>query len=156
MALFLSTIENKIDSKSRVSVPSTFRSSLNKLSFKGIIAFPSYSHESIDACGIDRMEAIANSLDDESNYSKEEFELISLYFSEAEEIPFDKDGRVILPKKLLDHAKIYQKALFVGLGPTFQIWNPQLYEKRKILTIKVAKEKKLNPRLKPIPKGILK
>ena len=59
MALFLSTIQNKIDSKSRVSVPSAFRNSLNKLSFKGIIAFPSYSHQSIDACGIDRMEALA-------------------------------------------------------------------------------------------------
>jgi|TARA_A100001388_G_C28766200_1_gene500856 MraZ protein len=155
MALFLSTIQNKIDSKSRVSVPSTFRNSLNKLSFKGIIAFPSYSHQSIDACGIDRMEALANSIDDESNYSKEEFELISLYFSEAEEIPFDKDGRIILPKKLLDHADISKNALFVGLGPTFQIWNPDLYEKQKVLTIKIAKEKKLNPRLKPIPKGIL-
>ena len=93
------------------------------------------------------MEALADSMDDESNYSKEEFELISLYFSEVEEIPFDKDGRIILPKKLLDHADISKNALFVGLSPTFQIWNPDLYEKQKVLTIEIAKEK-LNPRLK--------
>ena len=154
MALFLSTSLNKIDSKSRVSVPSHFRNSLRNQSFSGIIAFPSYSNSSIDACGIDRMESIANSLDDGVSYSKEEYELISLYFSEAEKLPFDKDGRVIIPKKLLEHAKIKKNVLFVGLGPTFQIWEPKLYNERKNLTIRIAKEKKLNPRLKPIPTGI--
>ena len=55
MALFFSTIINKMDAKCRVSVPSSFRSSLQKQSFNGLIAFPSYQNNSIDACGIDRM-----------------------------------------------------------------------------------------------------
>ena len=42
----------------------------------------------------------------------------------------------------------------MGLGPTFQMWNPEKYKKIKELTIKRASEKKLNPRLKPIPKGV--
>ena len=101
------------------------------------------------------MELIADSLDDNQNYSKDEYDLISLYFSEAEKIPLDKDGRVILPKKLIKHAKISDQVLFVGLGPTFQIWEPNAYENKKSQTIKKAKEKNLNPRLKPIPKGIV-
>ena len=44
MALFLSTILNKMDAKSRVSVPSAFRNSLQKQTFKGVIAFPSYQN----------------------------------------------------------------------------------------------------------------
>ena len=155
MALFLSTTLYKIDSKSRVSLPSNFRNTLSNQSFQGIIAFPSYSTNSIDACGIDRMELIADRLDDNQNYSKDEYDLISLYFSEAEKIPLDKDGRVILPKKLIKHAKISDQVLFVGLGPTFQIWEPNAYENKKSQTIKKAKEKNLNPRLKPIPKGIV-
>ena len=99
MALFLSTIINRMDSKCRVSVPSTFRNSLKNQSFKGIIAFPSYNDRSIDACGIQRMENISNNLDSE-NYSREEFDLISMYFGEAEKLPFDKDGRVTLRRNL--------------------------------------------------------
>ncbi len=156
MALFLSTVLNKLDSKSRVSVPSHFRNTLKDQNFGGIIAFPSYSNCSIDACGINRMESIANSLDSGDSYSREEYELISLYFSEAEKLPFDKDGRVIIPKKLLEHAQIKKNVLFVGLGPTFQIWDPELFNEQKNLTIKIAKEKKLKPRLKPIPLGTLK
>ena len=153
MTLFLSTVINKMDSKCRVSVPSTFRNSLKDQSFKGIIAFPSYNDKSIDACGIERMENISNSLDSD-NYSRDEFDLISMYFGEAEQLPFDKDGRIILPKKLINHAQIDKNVMFVGLGPTFQMWNPQSYEIKKIQMVQKAKNKKINPRLKPIPKGI--
>ena len=73
MALFFSTIINKMDAKCRVSVPSSFRSSLQKQSFNGLIAFPSYQNNSIDACGIDRMESISDSLDNSNDYTKEEF-----------------------------------------------------------------------------------
>ena len=154
MALFLSTILNKMDTKCRVSVPSAFRNSLQKQTFKGVIAFPSYQNNSIDACGIDRMESISDSLDRNNEYTKEEFDLISLYFGEAEQLPFDKEGRIILPKSLIQHASISNEVLFVGLGPTFQMWNPKNYTKKKIETIKIANKKNLSPRLKPIPKGI--
>ena len=44
------------------------------------------------------MESISDSLDRNNEYTKEEFDLISLYFGEAEQLPFDKEGRIILPK----------------------------------------------------------
>ena len=153
MALFLSTILNKMDAKCRVSVPSTFRNSLQKQTFKGVIAFPSYQNNSIDACGIDRMENISDSLDRNNEYSKEEFDLISLYFGEAEQLPFDKEGRIIIPRNLIKHAAIVSEVLFVGLGPTFQIWNPKYYDEKRTKTLEKANKKNLNPTLKPIPKG---
>jgi len=57
-------------------------------------------------------------------------------------------------ENLIKHASIAKEVLFVGLGPTFQMWNPDNYSKKKIETIKIANKKNLSPRLKPIPKGI--
>ena len=37
-----------------------------------------------------------------------------------------------LSNKLLKHAKIKNKILFVGQGKTFQIWEPAGYEKFKV------------------------
>ena len=153
MALFLSTVINKIDIKNRVSVPSSFRSSLQKQTFNGVIAFPSYRYKSLDACGIDRMERISNDIDQNNNFSKEEFEVVSLCFGEAEQLPFDKEGRITLPKKLKQHAEISNDVLFVGIGPTFQIWNPENYNKKREEIIRTVNKKKINPRLQPIPKG---
>ena len=153
MALFLSTVINKIDTKNRVSVPSSFRSSLQKQTFNGVIAFPSYRYKSLDACGIDRMERISNDIDQNNNFSKEEFEVVSLCFGEAEQLPFDKEGRITLPKKLKQHAEISNDVLFVGIGPTFQILNPENYTKKREEIIGTVNKKKINPRLQPIPKG---
>ena len=57
------------------------------------------------------MEKISHSLDGDNNYSRDEFDLISLYFGEAEQLPFDKEGRIILPKKLINHAQIEKNVL---------------------------------------------
>ena len=99
MALFLSTVLNKMDAKCRVSVPSAFRSSLQKQTFKGVIAFPSYQNNSIDACGIDRMENISDSLDNNNEYSKEEFDLISLSFCRSRTNFSNVESRQLLQKK---------------------------------------------------------
>ena len=37
------------------------------------------------------MERISDDLDNNNEYSQEEFDLISLYFGEAEQLPFDKE-----------------------------------------------------------------
>ena len=41
-------------------------------------------------------------------------------------------------KKLLDFAKIKSDILFVGLGKTFQVWNPKNFEKFKSFARKKA------------------
>ena len=51
--------------------------------------------------------------------------------SESENLQFDTEGRVSLTKNLLNHAKIKNNVLFVGLGKTFQIWEPKNFEKFK-------------------------
>ena len=58
--------------------------------------------------------------------------------SDSVNLQFDGEGRVSIPKKLLDHAKIKQTILFVGQGKTFQIWEPKLFEKFKIQARKKA------------------
>ena len=46
--------------------------------------------------------------------------------SEAQEVQLDSNGRMLLPKALLDKVGIKQDALFVGMEQTIEIWNPQV------------------------------
>ena len=61
--MFLSTYENKLDKKGRVSVPATFRSYLNNMGYNGFIAYPSFNHSSLEACSQDRIEKLSNTID---------------------------------------------------------------------------------------------
>ena len=42
--MFLSTYENKLDKKGRVSVPASFRSYLSNLGYNGVICYPSFNN----------------------------------------------------------------------------------------------------------------
>ena len=61
--MFLSSFENKIDKKGRVSVPATFRSHLNSMGYNGFISYPSFNHNALEACSQDRIEKLSSAID---------------------------------------------------------------------------------------------
>ena len=49
-----------------------------------------------------------------------------MFFSEAEAVELDKQGRFVIPRPLLAFAKIGKEVLLLGAGDHFEIWNPQI------------------------------
>tara|TARA_B100001029_G_scaffold168203_1_gene162039 strand:+ start:319 stop:783 length:465 start_codon:yes stop_codon:yes gene_type:complete len=140
--MFLSSYENKLDKKGRVSVPATFRSHLSSLGYNGFISYPSFNHSSLECCSQDRIEKLSNTIDTLNPFEEKRDYFATSVLSESINLQFDSEGRISLPKKLLDHAKIKNNILFVGLGKTFQIWDPNLFEKFKIVARRNAHKKR--------------
>ena len=153
MAVFIGTFENKIDRKGRVSVPAPFRQTLAGQSFQGIVAFRSYRAAAIEACGIDFMERLNDSMTSLDFFSDAQDDLAATIFADSQQLPFDGDGRVILPGQLAEHAGITERAAFVGKGPIFQIWHPAALERYKEEARARAKSQGLTLPLKPIDGG---
>ena len=127
MALFLSTFENKVDSKGRVSVPSQFRSMMYGKEFSGIVIYQSSINKCIEGCSIERIQKLSEMIDDLDPTSKERDAFAAVILGGAAQLPFDSDGRVILPKNLMEFAGIKDKATFIGKGQTFEIWEPEMF-----------------------------
>ena len=127
--MFLSTYENKLDKKGRVSVPASFRSHLSNLGYNGIICYPSFNNQCIEAWPQDRIEKISNAIDSLNPFEEKKDYFATSILSESINLQFDSEGRILFTEKLLKHAKIKNNMLFVGQGKTFQIWNPTLFEK---------------------------
>ena len=142
--MFLSTYENKLDKKGRVSVPASFRSYLSNLGYNGIICYPSFNYQSIEAWPQDRVEKISNSIDSLNPFEEKRDFFATSILSESTNLQFDSEGRISLTSKLLNHAKIKNSILFVGLGKTFQIWEPKNFEKFKTLARKKAFQNRSN------------
>ena len=136
--MFLSSYENKIDKKGRVSVPATFRSYLSNLGYNGVICYPSFNHHSIEAWPQDRIEKISNTIDSLNPFEEKRDFFATSILSESVNLQFDSEGRISLTPKLLRHAKIKNSMIFVGQGKTFQIWEPTLFEKFKVSARKKA------------------
>mgnify|MGYP001338558819 CR=1 FL=1 len=136
--MFLSSFENKIDKKGRVSVPATFRSYLNTLGYNGFISYPSFNHSALEACSQDRIEKLSSTIDSLNPFEEKKDYFATSILSESINLQFDSEGRVQITPKLLKHAKIKNSMLFVGQGKTFQIWEPAVFEKFKVNAKKKA------------------
>ena len=142
--MFLSSYENKIDKKGRVSVPATFRSHLSALGYNGFISYPSFNHYALEACSQDRIEKLSNTIVSLNPFEEKRDFFATSILSESENLQFDTEGRVSISTKLLNHAKIKSNVLFVGLGKTFQIWEPKNFDKYKIFARKKAFQNRSN------------
>ncbi|MCB2081255.1 MAG: division/cell wall cluster transcriptional repressor MraZ [Rickettsiales bacterium] len=149
MALFLSTFTNKVDKKGRVSVPASFRAVLSGQHFPGIVAFGSFVHPCVEACSMERLERLSESIDHLDPYSEARDAFATTILGEAMQLAFDKEGRVLLPTELLEKAGITDQAVFVGKGQTFEIWNPGRFAEYSARAREVAKNERANLRLSP-------
>ena len=142
MALFLSTFEKQIDKKGRVSVPSGFRAVLAAQPFSGIIVYPSFVHSCLEASGMERMEKLYAQIESLDPFSEEKDAFTTAILGSAVQLPFDNEGRVVLPESLLKRAGISAQAIFVGKGATFEIWAPEAFTRHEAAARDLAKAKR--------------
>ncbi|MFZ4763128.1 MAG: division/cell wall cluster transcriptional repressor MraZ [Alphaproteobacteria bacterium] len=140
MALFLGQHINKIDAKGRISIPAAFRNKLLAGSESAFVAFPSRRNKALECWSMERMEKLSASIDHLDVFSEAQDHWATSVFAEATEIPFDKEGRLMLPKSLAEYAEIHEQAVFVGMGPSFQLWNPQSFALHRQQAMEKIKE----------------
>lgn len=127
MALFIGTHENKIDRKGRVSLPADYRAELPEDDDRVVYVFPSLYISALEACDRHQLELHAERINALDQFSREEAYFSSQILAEARKISIDGDGRIVLPSEFMTRANIDGKALFVGGGPKFHIWQPEAY-----------------------------
>src|ERR1700690_710679 len=153
MALFLDTFVNKLDRKGRVSVPASYRQQLAGQSFQGIVALPSFKHRAIQCGGLDWLMEAGRDLAQGNPFPEEHDDLPSSIFSEAQQLAFDGEGRIVLPMTLIEYAGIKDLAAFVGRGAAFEIWEPAALDVYKAEARRRALEKgRILPR-RPMGEG---
>ncbi len=124
MNIFLSKYQNKIDKKGRVSVPSAFRSVLSEDKFNGIVVYPSFKNNCIEACSMNHLQDIYKIIQNLDPYSEERDAFETIVMGESIQLQFDSEGRVIIPAPLIVQVGISEQAFFVGKGLVFEIWDP--------------------------------
>lgn len=142
--LFFDTVTNKVDAKGRVSIPADYRLLLEQQETE-LVAFRSFTSPCVECCTSEMMERLAGDIDRSfDTFSEQQDDLTALIYADAKEFPFDSTGRIVLTEKLMRHAGITDKAVFVGKGKTFQIWNPENYAVEEAKIRKRALEKRLS------------
>jgi MraZ protein len=131
--LFQGSALNGVDAKGRVSVPAFLRSVIERRgdartivlakheTFACLSAYdPAYA--ALKHSNIERL-LEKNEQEEGAQLAYQQSNLLA--FAVSEEVPYDSTGRILLPTMMRRKGGIADLALFLGVGETFQIWNPQ-------------------------------
>jgi MraZ protein len=132
--LFNGSALNAVDAKGRLSIPSFIRGVIERRSDAKAVVIG--AHE-VDPCltAYDRGYARILHAENERRRLIEEgqdsapashFSRARRTFGLTEDVPYDPSGRIIMPPMMRRKGRIEDLALFVGVGGTFEIWNPYL------------------------------
>jgi MraZ protein len=120
--MFRGHFEHAIDAKGRTSLPSRFRDVLAATSDARLVLTPS----PFDAClhffpmkAWEEFEAKIAAL---PQFEPNVIKLRRLYVSAAVECEVDKQGRVLVPNSLREHASLQKDVLWAGMGRMVELW----------------------------------
>lgn len=124
---FIGQAVHNIDHKGRVFVPVKFRKLLlpeDNLTFiltRGLenylLLFP-----------FTIWEKYAGKLASLPYSNKDVRDKLRLITRSAEELTIDSQGRVMLPKNLIEYGGIEKDVMFIGMLDKIELWNPKIYE----------------------------
>ena len=127
MIEFVGKFLNKIDKKGRVSVPAFWRPKLLGKEFSGIVVQSADGYKAIDGYSQKYLERYQEWLDTKDPLLEtNEYEATLIFGSSM--LPFDQEGRVLIPEFLRVNNFIKSEALFVGMGRKFRIWEPSAFK----------------------------
>lgn len=131
MTFFTSEYACKLDAKGRLVLPSRIKAQLppdggNELVIrKGfepcLILYPMVEFKKV----FSRISGL-------NEFNEEYRKLQRSFLSGVVTVELDNNGRLLIPKNMLQYAQLDKEATLVGTGSKVELWNPATYEKHQI------------------------
>lgn len=124
--MFLGEFEHSIDSKGRLTIPAKFKEPLAG----GIVIT-----RGLDGClwafSREEWQKVSEIITSLPMANTEARRFTRFMFSSASESIPDRNGRVIIPQKLLQHANIDRDVVVAGVMNKIEIWNPERWQEEQ-------------------------
>ena len=124
--MFLGQFERSLDEKSRVAIPAELRSGLGT----GAVITRSFDN-CLCIYPASRWEVLANALDDFPQVRSEARILARSLFGGAVPCDFDRQGRIVVPAFLREHAGISGEIIIVGVNSHVEVWSRDAWLEQK-------------------------
>lgn len=136
--MFLSTFESGVDVKKRVSIPAAFRKALG--GEDTVILWPAIARPCLTGGGARLLNGYHRAVRRLKPGDPRRYALEREIFSRAQPCKFDEGGRIVIDAAHLLHAGIGERVLFIGLGDSFEIWDPAAYAQSQETLNDMARE----------------
>ena len=123
--MLIGTYRHSIDAKNRMRVPFKFKSALGE---NAVMTMG--DAENIFLFSAEEFKVLYNKLNALPLFDSEAQKPARKFLASAFEAEEDAQGRVLIAKELIAHAKITKNIVFVGVGNRVEIWAEEIWDKK--------------------------
>lgn|SRR5574341_210123 len=128
MTAFKGSYKFTLDHKGRVNIPAKLRKATLGSSYDSFVITRGLE-ECLFVFALDEWEKIEEKLRSLSFTQSHHRLFIRILLSHASDANLDEQGRITIPRNLLNLAKINKEILIIGALQRMELWNPETFEK---------------------------
>jgi len=121
--MFMGEYQHTIDDKGRLIMPAKFRDGLGE---RFVVT------KGLDGClfvyEMDEWQVLETKLRNLPFTKADARAFARFFFSGATECELDKQGRILLPTNLRDHAQLQKDVFIIGVSSRLEIWSKEVWE----------------------------
>ncbi|CUT00738.1 division/cell wall cluster transcriptional repressor MraZ [Candidatus Kryptobacter tengchongensis] len=126
MSSFKGSYIYAVDEKGRVSIPARMRKYLS-LEANETFVITRGTETCLFLFPLDEWEKLEKRLKELNTFNPQHRLLVRILLMWAVEVTLDNQSRIMIPKNLLEFAKIDKEALIIGALDRIEIWNPEVF-----------------------------
>jgi MraZ protein len=121
--MLLGEYQHSLDEKGRLIIPAKFRDDLgeNFVVTRGL-------DNCLFAYPLSQWKVIEEKVKELPTSQAETRAFVRMFFSGAVEVELDKQGRIVIPQQLREHARIDRDTYVIGVSTKVEIWAKEVWE----------------------------
>lgn len=139
MSDFVGEFYHTVDSKGRMNIPAAFRKAL-AIESRDVVVITRGFEKCLAVYGFEGWERVKSDLRRLSPVKRKARQFIRTILSQMAESKVDNQGRITIPRKLLDKVGITTKVVVIGALDRFEVWSPDMYNEYMADAEKVFEE----------------
>ena len=132
--MFRGQFIHSVDAKGRISLPARFRDVLVGDDNAGFIITPALFDPCLHVYPMKTWEEFEQQISKLPSLDPHAVRFRRMYVSAAVECELDKQGRILIPPSLRDHAELEKDVLWAGMGRTAELWSKERWQSAQAMT----------------------
>ena len=128
MNYLIGTYECKVDVKGRVLIPSAFKKQLAPVINKGFVLKRAVFQSCLELYPISQWEELISKVNSLNRFKKKNNDFIRRFTAGVKFIELDNNGRLLIPKDLIEFSNIKRDIVLSSSVNIIEIWDKQSYE----------------------------
>ena len=124
----IGTYECKVDVKGRVLIPSAFKKQLAPVINKGFVLKRAVFQSCLELYPISQWEELISKVNSLNRFKKKNNDFIRRFTAGVKFIELDNNGRLLIPKDLIEFSNIKRDIVLSSSVNIIEIWDKQSYE----------------------------